>query len=105
MISPDVENAIAAQEIETGGIIHVIEIRALRSRIDLVETDHALRRHQCAVHVPLVQLIILTQPRCDDFLQVKRHGVTLYDLRSKRNRDTPATASNLDTLHGRPSPG
>ena len=68
MVASNIENAIAAQETEIGLIIHVVEVRALRPRIDLVEPDHALRRNQCAVHVPLVQFVILAQTRCYDFL-------------------------------------
>jgi len=52
-----------------------------------------------------VQLVILAQPRRDDFLQVKRHGGTLYDLRLKRNRNAPVMAPNRDTLRARLSPG
>ena len=61
MIASDVEDAIAAQEIEIGGIVHVVKIGALRTGIDLVETDHALRRDQRAVQVPLVQFVVLAQ--------------------------------------------
>src|SRR5437867_10858956 len=104
MVPPNIENAVAAQEIEIGGVIHVIQVRALRPRIDFIEADHALRRHQYAVNVSLVQLIILAQPRRDDFLQVKRHGGTLYDLRLKRNRNAPVMAPNRDTLRARLSP-
>ena len=85
MIAPDVENAVAAQKIEVGGVIHVVEIRALGPRIDLVETDHALRRDERAVDVPLVQLVILAQPRGDDFFQVKTHvSEILPEMRWKR---------------------
>ena len=105
MIPADVENAVAAEKIEIGGVIHVVEIRALRPCIDLVEPNHALRRHQRGVHVPLVQLIVFAQTRRDDFLQVKRHGATLYDLRPKRNRNAPIMAPNLDRLRARPPPG
>ena len=54
MISPDVENAIAAQEIEVRLIIHVIEVRALRPRVDFVEADHALCGHKRAVQMPFM---------------------------------------------------
>ena len=48
--------------------VPVVQIRALCTRIDLVEPDHALRSHERAVHVPFVKLIILTQPRGNNFL-------------------------------------
>ena len=75
MIAADVENAVAAQEIQIRRVIHVVEIRALGSRIDLVETDDALCRHQRPVQMTLMQLVILAQARGDDFFQVKDfHG-------------------------------
>ena len=74
MIPANVENGIAAQEIEIGGVIHVIEISAFRSGVDLVETDYALRRDERPIHVPMMQLVVFTQPCRDDFLQIKRHA-------------------------------
>ena len=68
MIPSDIENAVAAKEIEVRLVIHVVEVRALCPRIDFVEPDHALRGHERAVHMPFMQLIILTQARGDNFL-------------------------------------
>ena len=68
MITPNIENAVTAQKIEIRLVIHVVEVRALCPRIDFVEPDHALRGHERAVHMPFMQLIILTQSRGDDFL-------------------------------------
>ena len=73
MVAADIENAVAAQEIEVGVLIHVVEISALRPGIDLVETDDALGRDQRAIEVPLVQLVVFAEPGCDDFFQVKCH--------------------------------
>ena len=73
MIAADIEDAVAAQEIEVSGVIHVVEISALRARIDLVETDDALRRDERAIEVPLVQLVVFAEPRRDDFFQIKSH--------------------------------
>jgi hypothetical protein len=68
MIPSDVENAIAAQKIQVRPIIHVIEVRAFRSGVDLVEPDYSLCLDQRRVYVPLVELIIFTQSRRDNFL-------------------------------------
>src|SRR5215469_16870959 len=84
MIPSDVENAIAAQKIQVRLIIHVIQVRALGSRVDLVEPDDSLRLHQRRVYMPLMQSVIFTQSRRDDFLEIKSHPVTVCDLRSKR---------------------
>src|SRR5207237_3635814 len=74
MISPDIENAVAAQKIEIRLVIHVVEIGALSARVDFVETDHALRRHERAIDVPLVQLIIFAESRSDNLFQIKSHA-------------------------------
>ena len=58
MVAADIENTVAAQEIEIRLIIHIVEISALSPGIDFIEADHALRRHQGAVQMPLVQLVI-----------------------------------------------
>ena len=84
MISPDVENAVAAQKIEIRGVIHVVEVSALRPRIDFVETDDTLSGDERAIDVPLVQLVILAQSRRDDLFQVKSHARTFSDLRAER---------------------
>src|SRR6266404_1659034 len=86
MVSADIENAVAAQEIEIRRVIHVVEIRALGPGIDLVETDHALRLHQRAIQMLLVQLVILAQTRGDDLLQIKTHETKSFrDLRDESN--------------------
>ncbi len=75
MISPNVKNAVPAQKIEIRLIIHIIEVRAFRARIHLVEPDHALRRHQRRIHMAFMELIIFAQSRRDNLFQVKSHQV------------------------------
>src|SRR5205823_995798 len=72
-IAADIENAVAAQEIEIGLVIHVVEIRALGPGIDFVEPDDALGLDQGPVQVLLVQAVVLAQARSDDFLQIEAH--------------------------------
>ena len=84
VISTNVENAIAAQEIQIRLVIHIEEICALRTGIDFVETDDALRCHERAVYVPLVQLIIFAETRGDNLLQIESHEEENFsDSRSK----------------------
>ncbi len=66
MVPPDVENAVAAEEIEIRLVIHVVEISAFRAGIDFVEPDDALGRNQGAVQMPLVQFVIFAESRRDD---------------------------------------
>src|SRR5207249_6790354 len=89
MITPDVEHAIAAQKIQVRLIIHVVEVRALGSRIHLVEPDHSLRLDQRRVYMALVELVIFTQACRDNFLQIESHPVMFCDLRLKRKLRLP----------------
>src|SRR5438477_6256417 len=83
MVAANVENGIAAEEIEVGVIIHVVEISAFSPGIDLVETNDALGRDQGAIDMSMMQLVIFAEPRCNDFFQVKRHSRTFSDLALK----------------------
>src|SRR5204863_10168871 len=85
VISTNVENTIAAQKIQIRLIIHVEKICALGTGIDFVETDDALRSHERAVYVPLVQLIIFAETRGDNLLQIESHEEqNLSDSHSER---------------------
>src|SRR5436190_5156032 len=85
VISTDVENAVAAQEIQIRLVIHVEEICAFGARVDFVETDDALRCHERAVYVPLVQLVVFAKTRGDNLLQIESHEEENFtDSRSKR---------------------
>jgi hypothetical protein len=85
MIAADVKDAVAAQEIQIRLVIHIVEIRALRPGVDLVETDDALGRDERAVNVPFVQLVVFAEARGDDFLQIKSHGEIVRDVSTQRN--------------------
>ena len=73
MVAADVEDGIAAEEIEVGVVIHVVEISAFGSGIDLVETNDALGRDQRPINVAVMQLVVLPEPGRDNLFQVKCH--------------------------------
>ena len=73
VIAPKIKDTVAAQKIEIRLVIHIVEIGALGTRIDFVEADNALRCYQRAVHMPVVQFVILAQTRSDNLLQVESH--------------------------------
>src|SRR5438477_9913551 len=73
MVATNVENGVAAEEIQVGVIIHIIEISAFSPSIDLVETNDALGCDQGTIDVTMMQLVVLAEPRCNDFLQIKCH--------------------------------
>src|SRR6059058_266160 len=98
MIAPDIENRVAAEKIEIRLVIHVVEIRALGPGIDFVEPDDALRLHERAVQMLLVQLVILAQARGDDLLQIETHAAESFrDLGGERNCSRPALSGRTAT--------
>src|SRR6266481_2874183 len=96
VISTDVENAVAAQKIQIRLVIHVEEICAFGARIDFVETDDALRCHERAVYVPLVQFVVFAKTRGDNLLHIETHEEQNFsDSRSKRKSCSHASTSLL----------
>src|SRR5262245_59911049 len=75
MVPPDVEDAVTAQEIEVGRVIHVIKVGTRRPGIDLVEPDHPLCGDKGPIEVAFVQLVVFSQSRGDDLFQVKSHEI------------------------------
>src|SRR5450432_3240485 len=100
MVATDVENAVAAQEIKIGGVIHIVEIGALGPRVDFVEADHALGGDESAIEMPLVQLIVFAQAGGDQFFEINCHGRMVSDLETKRK----PRASSRDKRLARPLP-
>src|SRR5437763_9969206 len=104
MVAPNVENAVAAQKIEIGGVIHVVEIRALSAGVDFVETDDALGLNQRPVQMLLVEFVILAQPRGDDLFQIESHQAERFrDLGRERKCSRPALSGLLRTATERRS--
>src|SRR5215471_5916509 len=105
MIPTDVENAVAAQKIEIRLVIHVVEVRALGPRIDFVETDDALRCHERAVYVPLVEFVVFAKTRGDNLLQIESHeDQNFSDSRSKRKWCSHAPVARYVDSHGTTGP-
>ena len=72
----------------------IVEVGALRARIDLVEPDDALRRDERAIEMPLVQLVILAEARRNNFLQVKSHAEWSAIYTRNANLGFPVAMSN-----------
>src|SRR5258708_40271349 len=95
MIPSDVENAVAAQKIQVRLIIHVIEVRALGSRVDLVEPDYSLCLHQRRVYVADIELVNLPQPPPDNFPLIKKLPTKVFAFLWKSKILLPVTANRL----------
>ena len=62
MVATDVEDAVAAEEVEVVLAVEVVEVGAFTAGVDLVKAYGALDLHERAVHVLVVQIVVLAQP-------------------------------------------
>src|SRR5882724_12465649 len=100
VVSTDVEDAVAAQKIQIRLVIHVVEICAFGARIDFVETDDALRGHQRAVYMPVVQFVIFAKTRGDNLLKIESHKKRNFsDSRWKRKSCSHAPVARYLASH------
>ena len=71
MVAADVEDAVAAEEVEVVLAVEVVEVGALGPGVDLVEADGALDLHKGPVHVLVMQIVVLAQAREDGVFEVE----------------------------------
>jgi len=71
MVTPDIEDAVAAEEVEVVLAVEVVEVGALGAGVDLVETNRALDLHEGAVHVFVVKVVVLAQTGEDGVLEIE----------------------------------
>jgi len=74
MIATDIEDAVAAEEIEVFEAVEVVQVSAAGVGVDFVEADGALDGDEGGVDVPLVQVVILPEPFSDELLDVDGHA-------------------------------
>jgi hypothetical protein len=74
MIAADIIDAVAAQEIEVSVSIEIVEVSPLCTGVDVIEADDPLHLHEGGIQVARVQVVVFTEARCDEALQVERHG-------------------------------
>ncbi len=75
MITADVENAVAAEEVEVVLAVEVVEIGAFSAGIDFIEADGALNFYERAIDVLIVKLVVLAQSGEDRVFEVEfGHG-------------------------------
>ena len=71
MITADVENAVAAEEVEVVLAVEVVEIGTLCAGIDLIESDRTLNFYERAIDVLVVEVVVLAQSGEDRVFEVK----------------------------------
>jgi len=71
MITADVENAVAAEEVEVVLAVKIVEVRAFCAGIDFIETDGALNLYESTIDVLIVKLVVLAQSGEDRVFEVE----------------------------------
>jgi len=71
MITADVENAVAAEEVEVVLAVEVVEIGTLCAGIDFIEADGALNFYERAIDVLVVEVVVLAQSGEDRVFEVE----------------------------------
>ncbi len=61
MVAADVEDAVAAEEVEVVVAVAVEEVGALRASVDLIESNDPLHFDQRRIQVPLVQRVVFAE--------------------------------------------
>jgi len=75
MVATDVENAVAAEEVEVVLAVKIVEVSAFCAGIDFIEADRALNFYERAIDVLIVKLVVLAQSGEDRVFEVKfGHG-------------------------------
>lgn len=75
MITADVENAVAAEEVEVVLAVKIVEVSAFCAGIDFIEADRALNFYERAIDVLIVKLVVLAKSGEDRVFEVKfGHG-------------------------------
>jgi hypothetical protein len=75
MVATDVEDAVAAEEVEVVLAVKIVEVRAFCAGIDFIETDGALNLYESTIDVLIVKLVVLAQSGEDRVFEVEfGHG-------------------------------
>ena len=75
MITADVENAVAAEEVEVVIAVEIVKVSAFCAGIDFIESDRALNFYERAIDVLVVEVVVLAQSGEDRVFEVKfGHG-------------------------------
>jgi len=71
MVATDVEDAVAAEEVEVVLAVEIVEVSAICAGIDLIKADGALNLYESTIDVLIVQLVVLAQSGEDRVFEVK----------------------------------
>ena len=85
MITADVENAVAAEEVEVVLAVEVVEVSAFGPSINFIEPNGALNLDESTIDEFIVQVVVLPESGEDRVFEIERgHG--LFDSGKQRYR-------------------
>jgi hypothetical protein len=75
MVATDVEDAVAAEEVEVVLAVKIVEVSAFCAGIDFIKADRSLNFDECTIDVLVVEVVVLPESGEDRVFEVEfRHG-------------------------------
>jgi len=71
MVATDVEDAVAAEEVEVVLAVEIVEVSAFCAGIDFIEADRALNLYESTIDVLVVEVVVLAQSGEDRVFEVE----------------------------------
>jgi len=71
MIASDVENAVAAEEVEVVLAVEIVEVGTFCAGIDFIEADRALNFDEGTIDVLVVQVVVLPESGEDRVFKIE----------------------------------
>jgi len=60
MVATDVEDAVAAEEVEVVLAVEIVEVSAFCAGIDFIEADRTLNLYESTIDVLVVEVVVLS---------------------------------------------
>lgn len=85
MVAADIENAVAAEEVEVVLAVEVVEVSPFGPSINFIKPDGSLNFNESTIDELIVQIVVLAQTGQDGVFEIERgHG--LFDSGKQRYR-------------------
>ena len=71
MIATNVEDAVAAEEVEVVLAVEIVEVGTFCAGINFIEADRALNFHEGTIDVFVVEVVVLPEPGEDRVFEIE----------------------------------
>lgn len=71
MIATNVEDAVAAEEVEVVLAVEIVEVCTFCAGINFIEADRALNFDERTIHVLIVKVVVLPEPGEDRVFEIE----------------------------------